>query len=196
MKAKALDVAALHVMVKCVVLQQLLQISGVTNFVTIELQMQYYTFFSFHSRWLMTPFRDNGHWTRRQRQFNTALSATRQKVERSFSLLKGRWRKLQYLDHLDLVMAVQMITAACILHNYCLLHDDFGEGYFLPDVGGDGDDGEEQQGPPDHGPGQKRVHLINIVAAQEKSSLQVFLVCFDSSRNACINWACHSSANR
>ena len=62
-------------------------------------------------------------------------------------------------------MAVQMITAACILHNYCLLHDDFDEGYFLPDVddGGDGDDAEEQQ---DHRPEQKRVHLMNIVAAQ------------------------------
>jgi len=65
---------------------------------------------------LITPFRDNGHLTRRQRQFNTALSAVCQKVERSFSLLKGRWRKLQYLDHLDLEMAVQIITATCVLH--------------------------------------------------------------------------------
>lgn len=86
----------------------------------------------FYFRWLITPFRDDGHLSRRQRQFNTALSAVRQKVERSFSLLKGRWRKLQYLDHLDLVMAVQIITASCVLHNYCLLHDDFDDGYFPP----------------------------------------------------------------
>ena len=130
-----------------------------TNFILICL------FFFF--RWLITPFRDNGHLTLRQRQFNTALSAVLQKVERSFSLLKGRWRKLQYLDHLDLVMAVQIITATCVLHNYCLLHDDFDDGYFLPghaDGGGD-DDGSEQQGPPDHGAAQKRVHLMNIVTA-------------------------------
>ena len=101
--------------------------------------------------------------TRRQRQFNTALSAVRQKVERSFSLLKGRWRKLQYLDHLDLV---QIITATCVLHNYCLVHDDFDDGYFLPGhADGGGDDGSEQQGPPDHGAAQKRVHLMNIVTA-------------------------------
>lgn len=49
------------------------------------------------------------------------------------SLLKGRWRKLRYLDCLDLVIAVQIISAACVLHNYCLLHDDFDVGYFLPD---------------------------------------------------------------
>lgn len=116
---------------------------------------------------MITPFRDNGHLTLRQKQFNTALSAIRQKVERSFSLLKGRWRKLQYLDHLDLVMAVQIITATCVLHNYCLLHDDFDDGYFLPGHadGGGADDGSEQQGPPDHGAAQKRVHLMNIVTA-------------------------------
>ena len=56
---------------------------------------------------------------------------------------------------------MQIITATCVLHNYCLLHDDFDDGYLLPghaDGGGDGD-GIEQQGPPDHGAAQKRVHL-------------------------------------
>lgn len=37
------------------------------------------------------------------------------------SLLKGRWRKLRYLDCLDLVIAVQIISAACVLHNYCYM---------------------------------------------------------------------------
>ena len=116
---------------------------------------------------MITPFRDNGHLKRRQRQFNTALSAVHQKVERSFSLLKGRWRKLQYLDHLDLVMAVQTVTATCVLHNYYLLRGDFDDGYLLPGHadGGRDDDGSEQQGPPDHGAAQKRVHLMNIVTA-------------------------------
>ena len=63
-------------------------------------------------------------------------------------------------------MAVQIITAACVLHNFCLLHDDFDDGYFLPngDDGCDGgDDRDEQQEPPDHGAAQKRLHLMNIV---------------------------------
>ena len=34
-------------------------------------------------RWLITPFRDNGHLNARQRQFNTNLSALRSVVERS-----------------------------------------------------------------------------------------------------------------
>ena len=77
-------------------------------------------------------------------------------MERSFSLLKGRWRNLQYLDHLDLVIAVQIITATCGDDGYLLLGD--------ADGGGD-DDKSEQQGPLDHGPAQKKVHLINIVTA-------------------------------
>lgn len=64
------------------------------------------------------------------------------------SLLKGRWRKLRYLDCLDLVIAVQIISAACVLHNYCLLHDHFDVGYFLPDHADGGEfGGSEQQEP-------------------------------------------------
>ncbi|CAH3168072.1 unnamed protein product, partial [Pocillopora meandrina] len=86
-----------------------------------------------------------------------ALPAVRQKVERSFSLLKGRWQKLQYLDHLDLVMAVKIITATCVLHNFCLLYDDFDDGYFLPGhADGIEDGGSEQREPPDHGAAQKK----------------------------------------
>lgn len=48
-----------------------------------------------------------------------------------------------------------------------LLHDDFDDGYLLlgHSNGGGDDDKSEQQGPLDHGPAQKRVHLINIVTA-------------------------------
>lgn len=50
--------------------------------------------FFFFSRWLITPYRDNGHLTAQQRRFNTVLSWLRQKVERAIGLLKGRWRRL------------------------------------------------------------------------------------------------------
>lgn len=85
----------------------------------------------------------------------------RQKIERSISLLKGRWRKLQYLDHLDVKLAVQLVIAGCVLHNVCLLHDDFQDGYFLP--GGDDDDDDrgnngngQGPAPPDNDAKQKR----------------------------------------
>ena len=36
---------------------------------------------------------------------------------------------------------VHLILASCVLHNYCLLKDDFDEGYFL-----DNDDGDDSNG--------------------------------------------------
>lgn len=91
------------------------------------------------SRWLITPFRDNGHLTRRQQRFNQKLSSLRSLVERSIRLLKGRWRKLGILEHIDIELMVHLIMATCVLHNFCLLHDDFHEDYFL-DGDDDGDD--------------------------------------------------------
>ena len=110
---------------------------------------------------MITPFRDNGHLTRRQRQFNTAISAVRQKVERSFSLLKGRWRNLQYLDHLDLVMAVQIITATCPIAYYMMIlmmGISFPVMLMVVEM-------MEVSNKDDHGTAQKRVHLMNIVTA-------------------------------
>ena len=75
---------------------------------------------SFVSRWLITPYRDNGHLTRQQRRFNTVLSSLRQKVERAIGLLKGRWKKLLFLDHMDLQLTVHPIISACVLHNFGL----------------------------------------------------------------------------
>lgn len=89
--------------------------------------------------WLMTPYRDNGHLTPEQTFFNSVLSSNRQTVERSIRLLKGRWRKLQYLDHLDQKLIVLIIISGCVLHNVCLLHDDFEEGYMLDNEDDDDD---------------------------------------------------------
>ena len=74
--------------------------------------------------WLITPYRDNGHLTRRQRHFNTMLSITRVTVERAFGLYKGRFRRLQYVDTHKIETAVDLIIVCCILHNICILNDD------------------------------------------------------------------------
>jgi hypothetical protein len=49
-----------------------------------------------------------------------------------------------------------------VLHNFCLVHDDFDNDYFLPD---DENDGNQQQddGIDDSLAVQKRQHLMNIV---------------------------------
>lgn len=79
----------------------------------------------------MVPYRDNGHLTRQQIRFNEALSTQRQVIERAIGLLKGRWRKLQYLNLLSVKHMTIQIMAACVLHNFCLVHDDFDEGTSL-----------------------------------------------------------------
>ena len=96
-------------------------------------------------------------------------------VERSIRLLKGRWRKLGLLDHIDLELMVHLILSSCVLHNYCLLKDDFDEGYFLDtndgdddDDGSPGSDANDSATPGGHDglrvAEANRVQLMNIVA--------------------------------
>lgn len=77
------------------------------------------------TKYVMVPFKDNGHLTERQINFNKRLSAARMMVERSLSLLKGRFRSIMDtlpMRRIDLVP--RYIIACCILHNICLLKDD------------------------------------------------------------------------
>ncbi|KAK5648096.1 hypothetical protein RI129_002988 [Pyrocoelia pectoralis] len=69
---------------------------------------------------LMTPFRDNGHLTREQSIYNIKLSSIRSIIERAFGLLKGKFRRLQYLDVSHLDMGNSMIAAACVIHNFLI----------------------------------------------------------------------------
>ncbi len=63
--------------------------------------------------------------TREQRQFNYFLSSTRMKIEHTFGLLKGRFRKLKVMMDIDQVEDIPLIvTSACVLHNFCLLNED------------------------------------------------------------------------
>lgn len=73
--------------------------------------------------WLIPPYIDRGNLGRREHNFNSALSKTRQVIERTFALLKGRFRRLKYLDmnRTDLIPAT--VLAACVLHNICIVYD-------------------------------------------------------------------------
>lgn len=74
---------------------------------------------------LMTPYRDNGHLTERQRNYNFCHSSIA--IERAFGMLKGRFRSLLTvlaMERVDLIPA--HVLACCILHNICLeKHDAF-----------------------------------------------------------------------
>ncbi|XP_071576145.1 uncharacterized protein [Temnothorax nylanderi] len=76
--------------------------------------------------WCIPPYIDNGRLTRAHKRFNTVLSQSRQVVERSFALLKGRFRRLKHLDMKRVDLIPSFILACCVLHNICLdgLEDD------------------------------------------------------------------------
>ena len=76
------------------------------------------------SNHMVVPFRDNGHLTVDQRQYNTIVSSQRQAVERVFGHVKGRFRQLQIIESTDVAYICQMITAAFVLHNLCVIADD------------------------------------------------------------------------
>lgn len=72
---------------------------------------------------VMTPYRDNGHLSRKQATYNTKLSSIRSTIERAFGLLKGKFRRLKYLDISNLELGQNMIGAACMLHNFIIEND-------------------------------------------------------------------------
>ena len=116
----------------------------------------------------MTLFRNNGHLLANQIRFNNVLSACRQIVERSISLLQGRWRKLSHLNHSSVKLMAKIIMGACFVHNFALVHGDFEESYFLDDDNDDDDDDDDCNGcdsfPRNRPAEQKRQHLLNLVA--------------------------------
>lgn len=72
-------------------------------------------------QWLVPPFRDNGHLTPFQTDFNFIHSSTRMVVEKAFGYLKGRFRRIKFFsEYRDMPFITNTIVAACILHNLCL----------------------------------------------------------------------------
>lgn len=49
-------------------------------------------------KWILVPFKDYGHLTSAQRNFNDKLSQCSVKIENAFGLLKIRFRQLQRTD--------------------------------------------------------------------------------------------------
>lgn len=66
---------------------------------------------------LIVPYRDNGHLTRAQTNFNIRLSSCRVIVENAFGCLKQRFRQLYHIKLRNIIRLVQVIHACCILHN-------------------------------------------------------------------------------
>lgn len=70
---------------------------------------------------LMIPYRNDGQLTPRMRTHNYYLSRCRSIIERSFALLKGKWRRLKYFPNYCVEYAVDHIIACVVLHNFIIL---------------------------------------------------------------------------
>lgn len=92
--------------------------------------------------YLLTPYRDNGHLTCKQKNYNVKLSSKRVVVEQAIGLLKSRFRRLRYVDVNTPETAAKMTMTACILHNICLRDT----GYNNSEVLVEEQDDEEEDG--------------------------------------------------
>jgi len=71
-------------------------------------------------RFVMTPYKDNGHLTAEQKKYNAVHSSSRCCVERCIGLLKGKFRRLKNFDAKDDVLMCKLIVAAAVVHNIIL----------------------------------------------------------------------------
>lgn len=95
--------------------------------------------------WLVPPFKNNGQLTAQQIEFNFIHSSTRMAVEKTFGILKGRFRRLKFFnEYQDIQFIVQIVTACCILHNICI--DGFDVGMDLYDEDNDLDVNLDERG--------------------------------------------------
>lgn len=75
----------------------------------------------------MVGFKDNGHLTPHQRRFNIILSKKRVVIENAFALLKGRYRRLKFIETVRMDLISLLIITDCILHNICIFNGDMFE---------------------------------------------------------------------
>ncbi|XP_018407382.1 PREDICTED: putative nuclease HARBI1 [Cyphomyrmex costatus] len=74
---------------------------------------------------MMVPFKNNGHLSHRQKNFNFCQSSARIHIERLFGTWKGRWRSiLDCLPMITLKKIPEYLVATAVLHNICILNKD------------------------------------------------------------------------
>jgi len=69
--------------------------------------------------YLLVPYKDNGHLNADQIRYNICHFSSRVVIERAFARLKGKFRRLRYLDMCKLDFVSVVITSACTLHTQC-----------------------------------------------------------------------------
>ncbi|KAH8029956.1 hypothetical protein HPB51_006162 [Rhipicephalus microplus] len=73
--------------------------------------------------WLLAPYRHvTSSWQPWNSKFNHVHSKQRVVIEIAFGLLKGRFRRLDKIDVNSIPQAVEIVMAACVLHNLARRH--------------------------------------------------------------------------
>ena len=73
--------------------------------------------------WLMKIY-PGAELSAKERKFNSRLSRARTVVECAFERLKGRWRSILKRNDVKMEFMTTFVTAYCILHNVCEVHQD------------------------------------------------------------------------
>jgi hypothetical protein len=86
----------------------------------------------------VTPYKRNGVLNRIKMIHNTCLSADRVSVENIFALIKGRFRRLIFINTYSISKAIEIATTACVLHNFCYFNGNewehpFNDNELIPD---------------------------------------------------------------
>lgn len=79
------------------------------------------------STYLVVGFKNTQRLNNREKNFNYKLSQCHVVIENVFGLLKGRFRRLKYLETIRLDLISLLIVFACILHDICILNNDLAE---------------------------------------------------------------------
>jgi len=109
---------------------------------------------------VIVPFKDNGHLTPDEVHFNILHSSSRTIIKRSFARLKGKFRRLKYLDMVNMSHITAVITAACVLHNFIIMSESGENGDISADDSDENTDGSMCS---DETPREKRQRLLQMV---------------------------------
>ncbi|KAK2716134.1 uncharacterized protein LOC136043873 isoform X2 [Artemia franciscana] len=82
---------------------------------------------------LLKPFENKESLTEMQKRYNVNHFSGRICIEKAFSLLKGRWRRLLCVD-CDPSFVSRLIASCCILHNICIANKDKFQPQYVEDL--------------------------------------------------------------
>ena len=71
----------------------------------------------------LTPYKDNGHLSIQQTNYNNVHSSLRIKVEHTNALLKQRFRQLYHVKLRKIERIVAFVKSCCVSHNLCHIGD-------------------------------------------------------------------------